>query len=77
MTPSTLYIIGVLGGIIFMASHLFVKAGFPRPSFNPKNWVPFWKLRGKMRPPGFALMVLGLVLIWAGFIPAAVIHFFL
>jgi hypothetical protein len=35
-------------------------------SFNPKHWIPLWKMREAFRPPGYTLNLVGWLLVLVG-----------
>lgn len=47
-------------------------AEFPKPliiaSFNPRNWIPFWKTQKWFNPPGFLINLIGTAMIIVGMI---------
>ncbi|OGC83299.1 MAG: hypothetical protein A2W07_02810 [candidate division Zixibacteria bacterium RBG_16_43_9] len=54
---------GLTLGII---ARFYRAAGQPFFSFNPKYWIPVWKMKDMFRPPGYELNLIGTLMILVG-----------
>jgi hypothetical protein len=52
--------------IVLMALRFRTPESPPLLSFNPKHWIPLWKMREAFRPPGYTLNLVGWLLVLVG-----------
>lgn len=50
------------GLILMIIAKFFRKPGVPFFSFNPKYWMPVWKLKDLIRSPGYELGLIGTIM---------------
>jgi hypothetical protein len=71
-------ILVIVGGITFFSS-IFFRAPDAPPfaSCNPKHWKPVWRheVRAAFRPPGYTVMLVGLILGILGMLAGLILRY--